>query len=169
MELRKAIIILVILKRKLHLFSPLKIAGGYVSFMLMGQVDGDTQAGLGRRNVPLRLWEESRPKLLSFKENDSGTTKLETRVRTRVFGSGYYTAGQCVELKEDCLQFVCFQSRILGIHFITKSADFALTQGCYKLSKNYFFLHIVTKPVGISDGRPSQLESNSNIFTKTTS
>lgn len=42
MELRKVIIILVILKRKPHLFYLLKIAGRYVSFMLMWNLDGDT-------------------------------------------------------------------------------------------------------------------------------
>lgn len=42
MELRKVIVILVILKRKPHLFYLLKIAGRYVSFMLMWHFDGDT-------------------------------------------------------------------------------------------------------------------------------
>lgn len=42
MELRKGIIILIISKRKTHLFYLLKIAGRYVSFMLMWHVDGDT-------------------------------------------------------------------------------------------------------------------------------
>lgn len=49
---------------------------------------------------------ESRPKLLSFKENDSGTTKLETRVRISVFGSGYCIEDNVWNLRK--IIVVCF-------------------------------------------------------------
>lgn len=44
---------------------------------------------------------ESDPKLPSFKRNDSGTIKLETREGISVHGSGWWISELCVELNEN--------------------------------------------------------------------
>ena len=49
---------------------------------------------------------ESDPKLLSFKQNDSGITKLETREGIRICGSGWWQSGLCVELNESCAKLL---------------------------------------------------------------
>lgn len=65
------------------------------------------QLGQGRRNILMRrLQVESDPKLLSFKQNDSGITKLETREGIHTCGSGWWQSGLRVELNESCAKLL---------------------------------------------------------------
>ena len=59
-------------------------------------------------------------------------------------------------------------ARVLKIQFITKFGHFALSANCYRLQrKKKYCLHMFFfGPVGLSDGRINQLESNLNILTK---